>query len=94
MTITFFNLLIWIIIAVLVGLVGELIAHRRAPAGIIGAGLLGFLGIFLVVGVLHFSIVGEPSIEGVPIISSIIAAAVLVLIWSAFFYHSVYRRHA
>ena len=92
MTVTFTQLLIWFIIAVLIGFVGEIIAHRRAPDGIIGAAILGFLAIFLIVGVFHFSISGEPTFEGVPVISSIIAAAILVLIWSGFAYRNVYRR--
>ena len=85
------SLLIWLIIALLVGVVGELIARRRAPDGIIGATILGFLAIFLVVGVFHFSFAGEPTLNGVPLISSIIAAAILVFIWSGFAYHRVYR---
>jgi uncharacterized membrane protein YeaQ/YmgE (transglycosylase-associated protein family) len=92
MTITLIQLLLWIVIAAVVGFVGELIARRRAPDGIIGAIILGFLAIFLVVGILHFSIAGEPTVEGVPVISSIIAAALLVFVWSAFAYHRVYRR--
>ncbi len=92
MTITLIQLLLWIVIAAVVGFVGELIARRRAPDGIIGAIILGFLAIFLVVGILHFSIAGEPTVEGVPVISSIIAAALLVFIWSGFAYHRVYRR--
>jgi uncharacterized membrane protein YeaQ/YmgE (transglycosylase-associated protein family) len=92
MTITLAQLLIWLVIAILVGIVGELIARRRAPEGIIGAAILGFLGIFLVAGVLHFSIDGEPVLAGVPLVSSVLAAAVLVLIWSAVAYHRVYRR--
>jgi uncharacterized membrane protein YeaQ/YmgE (transglycosylase-associated protein family) len=92
MTITFTDLLIWIIISLVVGLCGELIAGRRVPAGILGAVVLGFLGIFLIVGVFHFSIDGEPHLAGVPLVSSIIAAVILVIIWSAFTYHRVYRR--
>jgi uncharacterized membrane protein YeaQ/YmgE (transglycosylase-associated protein family) len=92
MTITLTSLLVWIIIALIVGVIGELIAGRRAPGGILGAIVLGFLGIFLVVGVLHFSIAGEPALAGVPLISSILAAALLVIIWSAFAYRVVYRR--
>lgn len=87
--ITFTSLLIWLVIAALVGIVAELIARRRAPDGIIGAIVLGFLAIFLVVGVLHFSISGEPFIDGVPLISSIIAAAIIVVIWSGFAYRRV-----
>ncbi len=91
MTITFVDLIVWLIIAALVGFVGELIARRRAPDGIIGAIVVGFLAIFLIVGVFHFSIAGEPKVEGVPLISCIIAAVILVVIWSGFFYHRVYR---
>jgi uncharacterized membrane protein YeaQ/YmgE (transglycosylase-associated protein family) len=93
MTITFTQLVIWLLIAAAIGIVGELISRRRAPAGIIGAIVLGFLAIFLVVGVFHFSITGEPTFEGVPLISSVIAAALLVLLWSGVAYRNVYHRH-
>jgi uncharacterized membrane protein YeaQ/YmgE (transglycosylase-associated protein family) len=86
MTVTLTQLLIWIVIAGLVGLVGELIARRRALDGFLGAIIVGFLAIFLVVGVFHFSIAGEPKFEEVPLISSVIAAAILTLIWSGFAY--------
>lgn len=89
MTITLTTLLIWLLIAALVGVLGEFIARRRAPDGIIGAIILGFLAIFLIVGVFHFSIAGEPMLAGVPLISSIIVAAVLVILWSGFAYHRV-----
>ncbi len=92
MSITFTTLVIWLIIAAIVGYLGEVIARRRAPDGIIGAIILGFIAIFLIVGVLHFHIQGEPIIEGVPLISSILSAILLVVIWSSFAYHRVYRR--
>lgn len=85
------QLLIWILIALLVGFLGELLARRRAPDGIIGATILGFLAIFLLVGLLHLHIPGEPSLYGVPLISSIIVAAILVAIWSRFAYHRVHH---
>lgn len=91
MTITLGTLLVWIIIALIVGFLGEVIARRRAPDGIIGAAILGFIAIFLIVGVFRFSIVGEPRLYGVPLISSILVAAILVAIWSAFAYRRVYR---
>jgi uncharacterized membrane protein YeaQ/YmgE (transglycosylase-associated protein family) len=94
MAITLTQVFIWIIIAVIVGVVGELIAWRRAPDGIIGAVLLGLLAIFIVVGIFHFHIVGEPFLGGVPLISSIIAAVILVVIWSAFAYRRVQPHYA
>lgn len=90
MVITFTTLIIWLIIAALIGIIGELIARRRAPGGLIGAIIAGFIAIFLVVGVFHFAIAGEPRVDGVPLISSIIAAAILVAIWSSLVYPRYY----
>ena len=89
MEISLGDVIIWLIIAALVGFGGELLARRRTPFGIVGAIIAGFIAIVLVVGVLHWHIVGEPYLNGVPIITSILAAAVVVLLWSAFAY-----RHA
>src|SRR3989440_9992570 len=90
MDITLENMLLWFIIAGLVGFVGELLARRRTPFGIVGAIIVGFIAIFLVVGVLHWHILGEPYLNGVPVITSILAAAVVVLLWSAFAYRHAY----
>ncbi|MGZ6368749.1 MAG: GlsB/YeaQ/YmgE family stress response membrane protein [Ktedonobacteraceae bacterium] len=90
MVITLGNLIIWLIIAALVGIIGEMIARRRTPFGIVGAIILGFIAIFLVVGLLHWHITGEPYLNGVPLITSILAAAVIVAIWSAFAYRHAY----
>jgi len=86
MTVTFTQLIIWIIIAAVIGILGELIAGRRAPAGILGSIMIGLFAIFLIVGFFHFHIEGEPSVEGVPLISTLIAAAILVVIWSSLSY--------
>jgi uncharacterized membrane protein YeaQ/YmgE (transglycosylase-associated protein family) len=86
MTITFTQLIIWLVIAALIGFISEFIAGRRAPAGIIGAIMIGLLSIFLIVGFFHFHIVGEPTLEGVPLVSTIIAAVILVAIWSSVAY--------
>ena len=92
MTVTVAQLLIWVVIAAIVGIVGELIAGRRGPHGFIGATLLGWLAIFLIVGVFHFHIQGEPVWEGVPIFSSLIAAVVLAALYSAVFHRTAVAR--
>lgn len=94
MDITLTQLLIWILIAAVIGIIGELLARRRAPDGIIGAIILGFLAIFLVVGLFHIHIAGEPVLDGVPLITSVLVAAVLVFIWSSFFYRRYYHSYA
>jgi uncharacterized membrane protein YeaQ/YmgE (transglycosylase-associated protein family) len=94
MTISLQQVLIWILIAALVGVVGELLARRRAPDGIVGAIIVGLLAIFLIVGIFHFQIAGEPLLDGVPLISSIIVAALLVAVWSGFAYRRVQPYYA
>ena len=86
MALTVTQFIIWLIIAALIGIIGEVIAGRRAPAGIIGAIAIGLPSIFLIVGFFHFHIIGEPTVENVPIISTIIAAVILVAVWSSVAY--------
>lgn len=84
------SFIVMVIIAIIVGVIGEILARRRAPFGIVGAAILGFIAIWLVTDVFGWYIVGEPYLNGVPVITSILAAIVLVLIWSAFAYRRVY----
>jgi hypothetical protein len=74
------QVLIWSVIAAVICFVGELLACRRAPDGILGTILLGLLAISLIVGIFHFNIPGEPFLGGIPLLSSIIAAA-LIGVW-------------
>jgi uncharacterized membrane protein YeaQ/YmgE (transglycosylase-associated protein family) len=94
MVISLTQVLIWLVIGALVGVVGELLARRRAPDGIVGAIMGGVLAIFLIVGVFHFQIAGEPLLDNVPLISSIIVAAILVAVWSDFVYRRVQLHYA
>jgi uncharacterized membrane protein YeaQ/YmgE (transglycosylase-associated protein family) len=92
MTLT--DLIIWLLIAALVGVIGELLARRRAPDGLLGAIIVGFIAIFLVIGVLHAHIAGEPYLYTVPLLTSIIVAAIVTFIWSAFAYRHVHRSYS
>ncbi len=90
MVIAFRDFIIWLMIAAVVGFFGEVLARRHTPFGLVGAIILGLIAIFLVVRVLGWHIVGEPYLDGVPLITSILAAAVLVALWSAFAYRHAY----
>lgn len=83
MTLTFEQFIVWVIVAAIIGFLGELIAGRRAPDGILGAIMVGLFSIFLIVGYFHFHIVDEPMVSGVPIVSTVIAAIMVVVIWSS-----------
>lgn len=86
MTLTAVQFIVWLIVAAIIGFLGELLAGRRAPNGILGSIMVGLFAIFLIVGFFHFHIQDEPTIEGVPIISTIIASAMLVALWSSISY--------
>ena len=92
MEVTFVQLIVWIIIAAIIGFLGELIAGRRAPAGILGSIMVGLFAIFLIVGFFHFHITDEPTVSGVPLISTIIAAVMLVVVWSSLSSYRTTRR--
>ncbi len=94
MVISLTQVLIWIVIGALVGIVGELLARQRAPDGIVGAIIVGVLAIFLIVGIYHLHIAGEPPLDNVPLISSIIVAAILVAAWIDFAYRRVQPHYA
>ncbi|MBE3561624.1 MAG: transglycosylase [Ktedonobacteraceae bacterium] len=89
MEVSFVQLIVWIIIAAIIGILAEFIAGRRAPAGVLGTIMVGLFAIFLIVGFFRFRIAGEPTIEGVPLISTILAAIILVIIWNSL----AYRRY-
>ena len=86
MTVTATQFIILLLIAAVIGLIAEFLTGRRAPAGFLGSIMVGLFAIFLIVGYFKFQIDGEPTLEHVPIISTIIAAIMVVVIWTSLSY--------
>jgi hypothetical protein len=82
MSFTWTQLLIWVLIAGMIGCMGEMIADRRRLSDFFSASSLGLLAIFLLVGILHFHFVGELFILRVPLLSTVLVAALFVSLWS------------
>ena len=80
MTLT--HLLVLLIVGALAGLIGERLVSRGMPGGLIGAIVAGLVGAWLMVDVLHLVIAPELSLGGIPVISAIIGAAIVVLLLS------------
>ena len=91
MAFTIGELLVWLLIALIGGFLGELIARRRAPDGIIGAMIIGFIAMFLFVGLLGLHFAGDPVVAGAPFFTSLLVAALAVALWSGLMYRRVYR---
>jgi uncharacterized membrane protein YeaQ/YmgE (transglycosylase-associated protein family) len=80
MTLT--HLLVLLIVGALAGLIGERLVSRGMPGGLIGAIVAGLVGAWLMVDVLHIVIARELSLGGIPILSAILGAAIVVLLFS------------
>ena len=76
------HLLVLLIVGALAGLIGERLVGRGLPYGLVGAIVAGLVGAWLMVDVLHVVIAPEFSLAGIPIISAILGAAIVVLIVS------------
>ncbi len=87
-----FNVIVYLIVAAIVGLVAEAIVGWRLPFGFVGAIIIALIGIWLMTKVIIIDGIGDINIEGVPILRALIGAILLVALWHAFTYPSWRRR--
>jgi uncharacterized membrane protein YeaQ/YmgE (transglycosylase-associated protein family) len=80
MTLT--HLLVLLIVGAIAGLIGERLVARGMPGGLIGAVVAGLVGAWLMVDVLHIVLVPEFSLGGIAVLSAILGAAIVVLLFS------------
>src|SRR5258708_24382819 len=86
------NLLIYLIIAAIVGIIAEFIVGWRLPFGIVGAIIAGVVGVWLMTQVIHISGLPVYAVDGVDVIQALIGAIILVAVWHALTYRSCSRR--
>ena len=80
MTLT--HLLVLLLVGAVAGLIGERLVSRGMPGGLLGAIVAGLVGAWLMVDVLRLVIAPELSLAGIPILSAILGAAIVVLLFS------------
>ncbi|TMF53560.1 MAG: GlsB/YeaQ/YmgE family stress response membrane protein [Chloroflexi bacterium] len=80
MTLT--HLLVLLLVGAVVGLVAERLTNRALPYGWIGAIVAGLVGAWLMVDVLRLVIAPEVSVAGIPLISALIGAVIVLLVFS------------
>ncbi len=76
------HLLVLLLAGLLAGLIGERLVGRGMPGGLVGAIVAGLVGAWLMVDGLHLVIAPELALGGIPIISAILGAAIVVLLLS------------
>ena len=79
---TLVHLVVLVVIAAVCGLIAERVVHSSLPFGWIGATAAGFVGAWLMVDVLHVVILPTLSVEGLPIISVILGAIIVVVLFT------------
>ena len=75
------QLIVYLLVALLAGLLAERLVSAALPGGILGTILAALLGIWLMIGVLHFAIPGDLALAGVPLLTTILGAALVLVIW-------------
>lgn len=75
------NLIIYLIVAAVIGLVAEFVVGWRLPFGIIGAIIAAIVGAWLLTQVIVIGGIPDYPIYGVPIIRALIGAIILVGLW-------------
>src|SRR5579884_148372 len=71
------SMIVYLIIAAIIGLIAEFIVGWRLPLGFIGAILAALLGMWLITNVINVIIPGDPVIYGVPIFKALIGALIV-----------------
>jgi len=79
---TLVHLIVLIVVAAVCGLIAERVIGRSLPFGWIGATVAGFVGAWLMVDVFHLVILPTLSIEGLPIVSAILGAIIVVVLFT------------
>lgn len=75
------NVILYIIIAAIVGVIAEVIVGWRVPFGIIGAIIAGAVGAWLMTDVISITGVGDINLFGVQVIRALIGAIILIALW-------------
>ena len=77
------NVIMYLVIALIVGVIAEFIVGWRVPFGIVGAVIAGIVGVWLMTKVLNVQIDGlnDPVLYGVPLIHGLIGSIILIAIW-------------
>ncbi len=78
------NVIVYLIVAAIVGLLAETLVGWRLPFGFIGAIIAALIGIWLMTNLINITGIGDiyiPTTPPVPLIRALIGAAILVAIW-------------
>ncbi|GER92038.1 hypothetical protein KDW_62000 [Dictyobacter vulcani] len=76
-----FDIIMYIVIAAVVGVIAEYIVGWKVPFGIIGAIIAGVIGVWLMTRVINITGIGDFNLFGVPLLRGLIGAIIMIAIW-------------
>ena len=82
------TLIIYLVVAMVIGFIAEFIVGWRLPFGFVGAIIAAIIGIWLMTSVLVISNVGDVYVDNIPLLRALIGAVVLVALWHLFTYRT------
>lgn len=77
------SVIMYIIIAAVIGVIAEFIVGWRVPFGIVGAVIAGMIGIWLLTSVIKINGFADIDFDGVPLIRALIGAIIFIALWHA-----------
>lgn len=86
------NLIVYLIVAAIVGFIAEFIVGWKLPLGFIGAIIAAIIGIWLLTQVIIIKGIGDYLVYGVPIVRALLGAILFVAIWHLVTYGLWHRR--
>lgn len=78
------NVIVYLVVAAIVGLLAETLVGWRLPFGFIGAIIAALIGIWLMTNVINITGIGDiniPTNPPVPLVRALIGAAIMVALW-------------
>jgi uncharacterized membrane protein YeaQ/YmgE (transglycosylase-associated protein family) len=87
------NLILYLVIAAVVGLIAEYVVGWRLPLGIIGAIIAALIGIWLMTQVIVITGIGDWVLFGVPIFRALIGAILFTALWHLLTFGLTRRRY-
>ena len=75
------GLIVYLLVALIAGVIAERLVGASLPGRWIGSILAALIGMWLLINVLGFAVPGDPVIGGVPIITAILGAALVLILW-------------
>ena len=86
------TLIVYLVVAMVIGFIAEFIVGWRLPFGFVGAIIAALIGMWLMTSVFTISNMGDIYVDQIPLLRALIGAIVLVALWHVLTYRAWHHR--